>query len=83
MTEPLAFTLWLLLAVIQQHGSVGLSFGTQAACLEARVKLRTQEDTVALAPCVPIELVQVLREPRRAPPQDQLSAPDTPTPVPP
>lgn len=65
-------TLWLLLAVVQQHGSVGLSFGTQEACREARAKLLPAAETVAISQCVPIELVRMeggmpMRQPQPAP----------------
>ena len=59
MTEPLTFTLWLLLAVVQQHGAVGLSFGTQAGCLEVRAVMAPAPETIAISQCVPVELVRV------------------------
>ena len=72
MTEALTLTLWLLLAVVQQHGTLALTFRTQEDCQEARGTLMPAAETVALSECVTLTLVR-LREgepvqgPRRAP----------------
>lgn len=72
MTDIVTLTLWLLLAVVQQHGSIAMTFGTQEECRAARDKLVPASETVALSQCVPLELVrfhegQPMRAPRIAP----------------
>jgi len=73
MTEVVTLTLWLLLAVVQQHGLVTLTFRTQEDCQEALGKLVPAAETVALSDCVSLELVrfhegQPMLQPKAVPP---------------
>lgn len=47
---------WVLLAVLQTQGFVGVGFSTQQECESTRLYLLQQEDTVAVSACVQIPL---------------------------
>lgn len=48
--------LWLLLLLVQQHGPVGLSYGSQAECEEARGRAEGKAEILAISTCQRMEL---------------------------
>ena len=50
--------MWALLAVLQTHGAMGGSWGTQAECEEVKGQLLVSSDTIWLSECTPVTLTK-------------------------
>ena len=52
--------MWFFLAILQQEGGVGMTFGTQAECMETRAQAATDPRTMFLTDCISLPLIPVV-----------------------
>ena len=55
--------MFFFLAILQQEGAIGMTFGTQAECVEVRAKAATNAQVLFLSDCQELKMIPV--EPKR------------------
>ena len=54
-----ALVMYFFLAILQQDGGVGMTFGTMDECIETRAKAATDPRTMFLSECQRLELTPI------------------------
>ena len=54
-----ALVIFFFLAIVQQDGGVGMTFGTMAECIETRIVAATDPKTMFLSDCQELKLTPV------------------------
>ena len=51
--------IFFFLAIVQQDGGVGMTFGTMDECIETRAKAATDPRTMFLSDCIELQLTPI------------------------